>query len=273
VSSAPQFYETRVLLTSPQEVTKWLWIMTSPPTVPEPETVSAAWIEGREPVTERDEAPVDVGETVTDQYEQLISEASRVFPIPADRLDEALQLLIETSDRSRRSALAKYRYWFGPESAREPLRRAHDARQRELDRQRKLDRRRYDEGYELEDAERLELYVPRGAAYSLAPPPEYEFARQAMTFDIVPVEASPLTKTSIAKAAAESGTLAICFFAGGPVLCIVGSVGLIAVRALSKVGSALWEGAEPEVAEFGGDVTATLLDAIRARLGIQRRKR
>ena len=39
-----------------------------------------------------------------------------------------------------------------------------------------------------------------------------------------------------------------------------------------QVGSAFWEGAEPEVAEFGGDVTANLLDGIRARLGIQRRK-
>ena len=54
---------------------------------------------------------------------------------------------------------------------------------------------------------------------------------------------------------------------------IVGSVGLIAVRALGKVGSALWEGAEPEVMEFGGDVTASLLDALRGKLGIQRRRR
>lgn len=66
--------------------------------------------------------------------------------------------------------------------------------------------------------------------------------------------------------------MAVCFFTGGPVLLIVGTIGLVAVRALGKVGSALWEGAEPEVAEFGGDVTAHLLDAIRARLGVQRRQ-
>jgi len=266
---APQFYETRVLLSSPQEASKWLWIMTSPPTIERSfEEIPPAEIEASRPdsIVER--------ETVIDQYEQLINEASRSFPIPPDRLDEALLMLIETSDRSRRSAIAKYRYWFGPERAREPLRRAREARRREQLRWRDdevAEGRRAAEQHERAAEQYDQLYVEERVLRLAAPPPDYQFARQAMTFDIVPLESSPLSKTSIAKAAAESGTLAVCFFAGGPVLVIVGSIGLIAVRALSKVGSALWEGAEPEVAEFGGDVTATLLDAIRGRLGIQRR--
>ena len=155
--------------------------------------------------------------TLTNQYEQLINEASAVFPGPADRLDEALLMLIETSDRSRRSAIAKYRYWFRPDSAREPLRRAREARREHLD-----------WGYvdEAEDATEQHLMLQLAGVT----PPEYAFAWQARTLDIVPLEASPLTKTSIGKVAAEGGTLAICFFTGGPALCIVGSMGLIAVR-------------------------------------------
>ena len=153
---------------------------------------------------------------VTEAYEGLIAEASPVFPIPAARLDEALLMLIETSGRSRRSAIGKFRYWFGPATAREPLERAREARWRQG----------------LAEEPRYEVHEQR-TLYELRAlrelPPEYEIARQAMTFDIIPLETSPLTKTSLDKLATEGGTLAICFYTGGPTLVVVGTIGLIAI--------------------------------------------
>jgi hypothetical protein len=259
--SAAQFYETRVLLTSAAEATQWLWIMTSPPTVATaPQDVPAEWIRPHIGPREVSEAK----EPMIVDYELLVGEASHVFPVPPDRLDEALGMLIETTYSSRRSAIAKYRYWFGPDSAREPLRRAREARQR-------LYREKIREWEDAPGDYDEAVYERRLTASPETLPSEYEFTWQAAMSDIVPLEASPLLKTSITRAA-KGGAVAVCFFTGGPVMMITGAVGLVAVEALGKVGVALWQGAQPEVAEFGGDLAATLLDAIRARLGIPRRK-
>jgi hypothetical protein len=170
----------------------------------------------------------------TKLYEQLISEASESFEVPPGDLNFALWALIDASDLPRKAGIARV-----------------------------LDQMSFARTYEPPRPED----GPPPPPYR---PPELRVALQAMSLDIVPLETSPLTKTSLAKAAAGSSTMAICFYTGGPVLMIIGSFGLVAVQA---VGSALWKGAEPEVKDFGADVTAAFLDAIRRKLGISRRKR
>jgi hypothetical protein len=108
-------------------------------------------------------------------------------------------------------------------------------------------------------------YVNR-AAFETFP----EFAgigTQATGLPIVPIEASPLEKRTLVDILAMGGTASLCFFAGGPILVVIGVAGLATVRTLT---GAWWRGAEPEVVEFGRDSAEWALDAIRERLGIKR---
>jgi hypothetical protein len=99
-------------------------------------------------------------------------------------------------------------------------------------------------------------------------PDDLALGLQAMSLPLVPVENSPLVKRTLSEVLVNGGTATIGFFLGGPVLMIIGPLGLIAVRALA---SAAWEGARPEVMKFSGDASAALFDALRDRLGIKRR--
>jgi hypothetical protein len=92
---------------------------------------------------------------------------------------------------------------------------------------------------------------------------------QAVALPLVPTESSrPLVKRTVTEIAVNGGTATLLFLAGGPVLLVVGGLGLVAIRA---VGGALWEGARPELVEFGGDAMAAYLDSLRHALGISRR--
>jgi hypothetical protein len=89
--------------------------------------------------------------------------------------------------------------------------------------------------------------------------------------------ASPLTKRSLGRLAGEGAVAAVCFFGGGPVLFVLSSVGIVALRVLSSmvtpVAEALWEGARPGVVELGEDLSEKVLDAFRDRVGIERKSR
>jgi hypothetical protein len=91
---------------------------------------------------------------------------------------------------------------------------------------------------------------------------------QAASLSIVPVESSPLETRTLVEI---GGSATLGLFAGGPILMILAPLGLVAVRGLAALTGALWEGARPEVVDFGGDTSAWALDSIRKRLGIQRR--
>lgn len=59
-----------------------------------------------------------------------------------------------------------------------------------------------------------------------------------------------------------------------PVIVLVGeAIGMAVIQGVSAVGEALWEGARPEVVNFGSDAAASLLIALRRRLKIGRRRR
>jgi hypothetical protein len=89
---------------------------------------------------------------------------------------------------------------------------------------------------------------------------------------LIALESSPLTKRSVFELAALSTTTMLVLVAGLPAVVLWGpTIGIVFIRGLAAVGGALWEGGRPEVVEFGGDATSTLLDALRRRLGIQRR--
>jgi hypothetical protein len=102
----------------------------------------------------------------------------------------------------------------------------------------------------------------------------YDFAGALLESETVAAETSPLRKRDIATLAAGSSLVGVFVFGGIPMLVFVGAeVGLVVIRGLSAFSGAIWRGAEPEVEEFGGDAAAKLLDAIRRRLNIERRKK
>jgi hypothetical protein len=98
---------------------------------------------------------------------------------------------------------------------------------------------------------------------------DYEIGLQAARLSVVPVEASPLVKRAVTEIVTSGGAATLGFFAGGPILMVLSPLGLLAVRGFA---SAVWEGARPEVVEFSGDAAAALLDALREKLGIPRRR-
>jgi hypothetical protein len=92
---------------------------------------------------------------------------------------------------------------------------------------------------------------------------------QAAALPLLPIEASPLEKRSLVELITYGASATLGFYTAGPILMVLGPLGLAAFRGL---GGALWEGARPEVAQFGGDAAAWILDAIRDSLGIDRRE-
>ena len=85
-------------------------------------------------------------------------------------------------------------------------------------------------------------------------------------------ETSPLRARSLAELCALATTSVVVSIGDLPAIVLVGeAVGLIVIRPLAAVGGALWEGARGEVVDFGADTAASLLDALRRRLGIRRR--
>ncbi len=54
---------------------------------------------------------------------------------------------------------------------------------------------------------------------------------------------------------------------------VVEAIGIPALRVLSAVGGALWEGARPPVVDFGADAANSVLTALRQRLKIPPRRR
>jgi hypothetical protein len=89
---------------------------------------------------------------------------------------------------------------------------------------------------------------------------------------VIAAELSPLSRQTLATLASSAAFTALYIFGEIPMVAFVGGqVGLVVIRGLGAVGSALWDGARPEVEEFGGDAASTVLDAIRKRLGISRR--
>lgn len=72
---------------------------------------------------------------------------------------------------------------------------------------------------------------------------------------------------------AELGTLAttsvVVAFGALPVVVLVG---VVVIRPLAAIFGALWEGARDEVVDFGADTAAALLNWLRHRLGIPRRR-
>jgi hypothetical protein len=99
-----------------------------------------------------------------------------------------------------------------------------------------------------------------------------EWVRQAVESPLIVAETSPVSKRSLAELSTMGATTGVYLLGGIPVLVVftVGA-GLLLLRGVRHFGGALWEGARPEVVEFGGDVARTYLDLIRERYGIGRR--
>ena len=83
----------------------------------------------------------------------------------------------------------------------------------------------------------------------------------------IPVAESPLDgKQLVSLFASGTGAGGLVILAGlSPFIAIPVGAGVLVV-------GALWEGARPEVVSFGGDASATLLNKLRRRLGIERRQ-
>jgi hypothetical protein len=100
------------------------------------------------------------------------------------------------------------------------------------------------------------------------------FAERLFTEANVAVEMSPLSKQTIGTLLAGASLAGLYSLGGFPMVVFIGSeIGLVVIRSMSAVGAVLWQGARPEVEAFGGDAAAKVLDAIRRKLGIQRRRR
>jgi len=89
----------------------------------------------------------------------------------------------------------------------------------------------------------------------------------------VAAEISPLSKQTIATLVSGASVAGLYLFGGIPMVVFIGGeIGLVVIRSATAVVGALREGARPEVQEFGGDATAKVLNAIRLKLGIRRRR-
>jgi hypothetical protein len=108
--------------------------------------------------------------------------------------------------------------------------------------------------------------------FSLRDEVAWPFAYTLVREPLVPVETSPLNKRSIADILALSGGAFVVLIQDLPAIVLVGeAVGLVVIRGLSAVTGALWEGARPEFVSLGRDAASMALEAVRRRLGIQRR--
>jgi hypothetical protein len=93
-----------------------------------------------------------------------------------------------------------------------------------------------------------------------------------MDAPVFAAETSPLNATSVSRLAELATTTGVAVINGHAALILVGTrLGLVVIRGLGATGGALWEGSRPEIVDFSGDVTASLLVALRRRLGIKSR--
>jgi hypothetical protein len=99
------------------------------------------------------------------------------------------------------------------------------------------------------------------------------FAERLFYEGDVAAEISPLSKQTIATLVSGASVAGLYLFGGIPMVVFIGGeIGLVVIRSATAVVGALREGARPEVQEFGGDATAKVLNAIRLKLGIRRRR-
>jgi hypothetical protein len=97
------------------------------------------------------------------------------------------------------------------------------------------------------------------------------WVERAIDSPLIVVETSPVSKRSLTALAAMGTTTTLYFFGIVPVLVVVGAaVGVVFIRGIRGLADALWEGARPEVVDFGRDAAKTYLDVIRERLEISR---
>jgi hypothetical protein len=93
-----------------------------------------------------------------------------------------------------------------------------------------------------------------------------------MTSPLFATELSPISKRALGELVVLATQGGFVLIAGLPAIVLVGTgAGIVILRSLRAVSGAVWEGARPEVVEFGGDAASTLLNALRRRLGIERR--
>ena len=91
-----------------------------------------------------------------------------------------------------------------------------------------------------------------------------------LTAPVFAAETSPLGATSVSKLASLATTAGVAVINEHAALIFVGTrLGLVVIRGLDAVSGAVWDGARPEIVEFSGDVTASLLMALRHRLGVR----
>jgi hypothetical protein len=91
-----------------------------------------------------------------------------------------------------------------------------------------------------------------------------------LTAPVFAAETSPLGATSVSKLASLATTAGVAVINEHAALIFVGTrLGLVVIRGLDAVSGAVWDGARPEIVEFSGDVTASLLLALRHRLGVR----
>jgi hypothetical protein len=98
------------------------------------------------------------------------------------------------------------------------------------------------------------------------------YARELLAAPVFAAETSPLGAASVSKLASLATTTGVAVVDGHAALVFVGArLGLVVIRGLGAVGGAVWDGSRPEIVAFSGDVTASLLMALRRRLGITAR--
>lgn len=99
-----------------------------------------------------------------------------------------------------------------------------------------------------------------------------DYARELLAAPVFAAETSPLGAASVSRLASLATTTGVAIIDGHAALIFVGArLGLVVIRGLGAVGGAVWDGSRPEIVAFSGDVTASLLMALRRRLGISAR--
>jgi hypothetical protein len=98
------------------------------------------------------------------------------------------------------------------------------------------------------------------------------FAAWLPTEELIPGEASPFGLRTLAELSAAAGATYFVVHGEVPMVFLVGgSVGLVVFRGARAISGALWEGIRPEIASFGADAAAHVLNILRNRLGISER--